>query len=97
MNRLHLLSVTALTLACSACGERAALNVSDGTGTDPRLPEPNETLLPTVNIAPARGWAEGARPVAAQGTRVNAFAEGLDHPRWLYVLPNGDVLVAESN
>ncbi|WP_220812591.1 PQQ-dependent sugar dehydrogenase [Pseudomonas paralcaligenes] len=97
MNRLHLLSVTALALACSACGEQAALNVSDGTGTDPRLPEPNETLLPTVNIAPARGWAEGARPVAAQGTRVNAFAENLDHPRWLYVLPNGDVLVAESN
>jgi glucose/arabinose dehydrogenase len=97
MNRAHLLSVTALALACSACGEQAALNVSDGTGTDPRLPEPNETLLPTVNIAPARGWADGARPVAAHGTRVNAFAEDLDHPRWLYVLPNGDVLVAESN
>jgi glucose/arabinose dehydrogenase len=50
-----------------------------------------------VNIAPAVGWADGAKPTAAAGTQVAAFAEGLDHPRWLYVLPNGDVLVAETN
>jgi glucose/arabinose dehydrogenase len=54
-------------------------------------------LIPTVNIAPAIGWPEGAKPVAAAGTQVAAFAENLDHPRWLYVLPNGDVLVAETN
>jgi len=54
-------------------------------------------MLPLVNIAPAEGWAEGAMPTAAEGLAVNAFASGLDHPRWLYVLPNGDVLVAESN
>ena len=50
-----------------------------------------------MNIAPAQGWPSGATPRAAPGTRVAAFARGLDHPRWLYVLPNGDVLVAETN
>lgn len=68
-----------------------------GYGPDPDLPEPESSLVPTVNIAPARGWSEGERPSAASGTRVTAFATGLDHPRWLLVLPNGDVLVAESN
>ncbi len=81
----------------AACGESSSLQVSDGTGPSPKLPEPNKTLIPTVNIAPAVGWEKGARPVAAPGTQVAAFAENLDHPRWLYVLPNGDVLVAETN
>jgi len=85
------------TLGLTACGEVARLPVSAGTGPNPTLPEPNKTLLPTVNIAPAQGWAPGALPTAAAGTAVNPFATGLDHPRWLYVLPNGDVLVAESN
>ena len=53
--------------------------------------------MPTVNIAPATGWPEGQKPRAAQGFEVDAFASGLDHPRWIYVLPNGDVLVAETN
>jgi glucose/arabinose dehydrogenase len=61
------------------------------------LPAPNKTFLPTVNIAPAVGWPSGAAPETVAGTKVNAFATGLDHPRWLYVLPNGDVLVAETN
>jgi glucose/arabinose dehydrogenase len=81
----------------AACGESSKLQVSDGMGTSPKLPEPNKTLIPTVNIAPAVGWAAGAKPTAAPGTQVAAFAENLDHPRWLYVLPNGDVLVAETN
>lgn len=93
--RLALLIMFAGSLA--ACGESSTLQVADGTGPSPRLPEPNKTLIPTVNIAPAIGWPEGAKPVAAAGTQVVAFAEGLDHPRWLYVLPNGDVLVAETN
>ncbi len=91
----------ALTLLAAAalagCGEVARLPVEAGTGPNPTLPAPTKTLLPTVNIAPAQGWAEGAKPTAAAGTAVNAFAAGLDHPRWLYVLPNGDVLVAETN
>ena len=93
--RLALLIMVAGTLA--ACGESSTLQVSDGTGPSPKLPEPNKTLIPTVSIAPAIGWPEGAKPTAAAGTQVAAFAEGLDHPRWLYVLPNGDVLVAETN
>jgi glucose/arabinose dehydrogenase len=77
--------------------ESAALQVADGTGQSPKLPAPNQTLMPTVNIAPAIGWAQGGKPVAAEGLSVTAFADGFDHPRWLYKLPNGDVLVAESN
>ena len=89
--------VIALAAGLAACGETSTLQVSDGTGPSPKLPEPNKTLIPTVNIAPAVGWAPGATPMAAPGTKVAAFAEDLDHPRWLYVLPNGDVLVAETN
>ncbi|RON06300.1 sorbosone dehydrogenase family protein [Pseudomonas brassicacearum] len=89
--------VIAIAGGLAACGESATLPVSDGTGPSPKLPEPHKTLIPTVNIAPAVGWAAGAKPIAAPGTQVAAFAEGLDHPRWLYVLPNGDVLVAETN
>jgi glucose/arabinose dehydrogenase len=75
----------------------ATLPASSGFGPQPTLPTPHPTLIPTVNIAPAMGWPAGATPLAAPGTRVVAFASGLDHPRWLYVLPNGDVLVAETN
>ena len=89
--------VIVLAVGLAACGESSTLQVADGTGPSPKLPEPNKTLIPTVNIAPAIGWANGATPTAAQGLKVTAFAEDLDHPRWLYVLPNGDVLVAETN
>ncbi|WP_430445950.1 MAG: PQQ-dependent sugar dehydrogenase [Pseudomonas piscis] len=87
----------AIAAGLAACGETSSLQVADGTGPNPKLPEPNPTLIPTLNIAPAIGWPEGAKPLAASGTQVSAFAENLDHPRWLYVLPNGDVLVAETN
>ncbi|WP_375465134.1 PQQ-dependent sugar dehydrogenase [uncultured Methylobacterium sp.] len=77
--------------------EQASLDFAAGTGASPTLPEPNPTLMPTVNIARVAGWAQGAKPKAAQGLSVAAFAQGLTHPRWVHVLPNGDVLVAESN
>lgn len=89
--------VIVFAVGLAACGESSTLQVADGTGPSPKLPEPNKTLIPTVNIAPAIGWANGATPTAAAGLKVAAFAEHLDHPRWLYVLPNGDVLVAETN
>ncbi len=95
MTRHALFAFTAIVLC--ACGESARLSVSEGIGPQPQLPEPNRTLTPTVNIAPARGWPDGGAPTPAAGLQVNAFATGLDHPRWLYVLPNGDVLVAETN
>ena len=94
---LTALAAIASMLALAACGESATLSVAAGTGPHPTLPEPVRTLIPTVNIAPAKGWDAGATPLAAPGTQVAAFADKLDHPRWLYVLPNGDVLVAETN
>lgn len=97
MRKLQLVFVLGFACGLVACGETSSLQVTDGTGPTPKLPEPNKTLFPTMNIAPAIGWPEGAKPVAANGTQVTAFADGLDHPRWLYVLPNGDTLVAETN
>ncbi len=91
------LLIGVVALALTACGEMATLPISAGTGPQPTLPPPQQTLIPTVHIAPAKGWPAGALPQAAAGTRVTAFARSLDHPRWLYVLPNGDVLVAETN
>jgi len=79
------------------CGDTASLAPTAGMGATPTLPPPKAGLLPTVKIAPAAGWAEGQMPTAMAGLGVNALASGLDHPRWLYVLPNGDVLVAETN
>ncbi len=86
-----------ISIGVAACGDSADLPVLAGTGPDPALPAPEHSLIPTVNIAPATGWPEGEKPVSAPGTQVSAFASGLDHPRWIYVLPNGDVLVAETN
>ena len=93
-------SVLLLLLAgvfAAGCGERARLTVRQGSGPEPVLPPPDPALIPTIDIAPAVGWTADARPQAAPGLRVGRFAERLSHPRWLYVLPNGDVLVAETN
>lgn len=100
-----LLFFTALFAALCACahgGEPATPAPADirgfrGVGPAPALPAPRQPWIPVVNIAPAVGWPDGRLPTAAAGLRANAFATGLDHPRWLYVLPNGDVLVAETN
>ena len=100
---LKTLSVSVAAIAVLSTGvllafrERATVDASEGYGASPTLPAPNPGLLPTVNIAQAVGWQDGATPVAAAGFAVNEFAGGFDHPRWLHVLPNGDVLVAESN
>ena len=90
-----LFATTALVLC--GCSQMETLPLAGKTGAQPTLPAPQTTLIPTVNIAPALGWRPGATPQAAPGMRVRAFANDLDHPRWLYVLPNGDVLVAETN
>lgn len=77
--------------------EEASLSIAQGTGPLPILPKPNETLMPTVNIATPIGWKGEEQPVAASGLAVNAYARGMKHPRWMYTLPNGDILVAETN
>jgi glucose/arabinose dehydrogenase len=84
-------------LVMAACGSAARFPVAAGTGFRPVLPAPEEALIPTVNVVRAKRWAGDAVPLAADGLAVHAFARGLDHPRWIYVLPNGDVLVSETN
>jgi glucose/arabinose dehydrogenase len=78
-------------------GHPAKLPETAAIGPSPTLPEPAKELIPTVNIATAKGWADGGKPTPAPGLAVSALATGLQHPRWLHVLPNGDVLVAESD
>ncbi len=95
---LRVICIGALTLPLAACNEPANTAVAEQTfGPSPTLPAPEKSWLPTVNIATATGWPAGAKPRAASGMAVNAFATRLDHPRTVHVLPNGDVLVAESN
>jgi glucose/arabinose dehydrogenase len=109
MFRFHLpqaalLSAIASVLigACSSCSVGPAssgpvASPSSTVGSNPQLPAPDKQLIPIVQVAEATGWPAGAMPTPAPRVAVNAFASGLAHPRWVYVLPNGDVLVAESN
>jgi glucose/arabinose dehydrogenase len=79
------------------CGAASTAPEGRGMGPKPILPPPDTSTLPTINVVEAVGWSGDATPAATQGASVVAFARGLDHPRWLLVLPNGDVLVAETN
>ncbi len=97
MRLSSLAAASAIALTLAACGTESRLDPAAGYGPNPTLPAPSRSLFPTVNVADAAGWPEGRMPVPAQGFRVQAFASGLDHPRWLYRLPNGDILVAETN
>jgi glucose/arabinose dehydrogenase len=91
------LGFLAVVFLQTGAGTRPAQDPSIGYGPNPKLTAPDPSLIPVLNAPNAIGWAEGQKPIAAEGLQVNAFANGLDHPRWLYVLPNGDVLVAETN
>ena len=93
--RAFTMATAALLLA--ACGGAAKLSPREVSGPKPVLAPPDKALIPTVKVATAVGWREGEQPTPAAGFIVQAFATGLTHPRWLYVLPNGDVLVAETN
>jgi len=96
-NQLARLGAGATILLLAACGDKSTLQHGADIGPQPTLKEPSKSLIPTVNIAPAKGWPAGTMPTPAAGLAVNPFAIALDHPRWIYVLPNGDVLVAETN
>lgn len=85
-----------LILLLGAC-DSADLPEEASQGANPTIPEPSDGVVPTVNVAEASSWRAGEKPTRAEGLEVKAFARNLDHPRWLYVLPNGDVLVAETN
>src|SRR6185295_17005135 len=84
-------------LLAACAGSRSDLPIDASSGPNPTLPQPDKKAIPTVNVAPAKGWGSEQKPTAAAGFAVASYAAGLDHPRWLYVLPNGDVLVAETN
>ncbi|HXG69809.1 MAG TPA: hypothetical protein VNJ04_04260, partial [Gemmatimonadaceae bacterium] len=84
-------------ISAAGCAGAARLPVSAGTGANPVLPAPELALIPVVNVVTAKGWPVNAGPQAATGLSVRALARGLEHPRWIHVLPNGDVLVAETN
>jgi glucose/arabinose dehydrogenase len=94
---IAIIILTANVLLLAACSESASLPLSAGFGPHPQLPPPKVALFPTVKIAPVVGWHPGEQPTPASGLAVTAFATGLDHPRNVYVLPNGDVLVVETN
>ncbi len=90
--------VLAASMLCLvACSSASVMPPDAGRGVAPLLPSPQQSLIPVVDIAPAVGWPEDSAPIAADGLALSAYARDLQHPRWLYVLPNGDVLVAESN
>ncbi|WP_409027718.1 sorbosone dehydrogenase family protein [Janthinobacterium sp. SUN098] len=88
-------------LLATACGAHLAHAqvpaMPVGFGPQPTLPAPDKQLIPTVNVAPVQRWTTAQHPAVAAGLAIHAYARDLDHPRWLYVLPNGDVLVAETN
>jgi len=94
---LRLAAPVLALVALASCGDTARYPVEAGVGPDPNLPAPVERMIPTVKVAKVKRWAGDATPVPADDLRVVAFARDLDHPRWIYVLPNGDVLVAETN
>lgn len=87
----------AFGLPALVAAEATQMTAAEGYGPNPQLPAPAKALIPTVNIAPARPWQGDELPTAASGLAVSRYACELDHPRWIYVLPNGDVLVAETN
>jgi glucose/arabinose dehydrogenase len=94
-------SIFARLVALVGAGAIFLRHRADGTlepafGSTPKIPPAKPQGIPTLKMPTARGWAAGQTPVAAPGLKVNAFAPGLKHPRWIHVLPNGDVLTAEA-
>jgi glucose/arabinose dehydrogenase len=99
MPRCAALAVSLTLAACSSVGPTETGPVPSPAGSigpNPTMPAPEKQTIPVVQIAEAKGWPGDGKPIAASGVSVNAFARGLQHPRWIYVLPNGDVLVAET-
>lgn len=89
--------LTLFAFSLEACAKEQQLPYGADMGPTPVLVDPGSSLVPTVNVAEATGWPSGRIPIAAPGFKVQAFATNLEHPRWIYSLPNGDVLVAETN
>ena len=97
MNRKKLFSMSAFSALCLvACASPGSKDPLVGFGPNPPLPAPHTSLIPGIGVPDVVMWPAGAAPNAPSGFVVTRYSEGLEHPRWLYVLPNGDLLVAES-
>ena len=95
---IHCAFIALSSLGISACSEHSEVDPAKTFGADPLLVEPDEELIPNVNIADAVGWSEGGKPTTPLNSmQVNRFATNLQHPRWLYTLPNGDVLTGKTD
>src|SRR5215207_7327929 len=97
MARKLALAGAGLALSLGACGDVPSLDPKAGIGPNPTLPEPHYFFFTPIKLSPPVGWGDGQAPTPAPGLAVTRFADGLAHPRWLHVLPNGDVLVAEAD
>jgi len=97
LRRATIVTVALLAAAISGCGVPARVPVLAETGPRPIIPKPSPSLIPVMKVVAAKGWSGNATPVPSADLAVRAFARDLHHPRWLYVLPNGDVLVSETN
>jgi len=95
--RLRLAGPLAAVLLLAACGKGTAVFEDGRYGPDPAIPKPDYAAFPPIRIAEVAGWPGGRTPEVAGGLAVSAFATGLIHPRWILPLPNGDLLVAESD
>lgn len=97
LRSIYLMATIMTGFAIWAAAVAADEGKMPGYGPNPDLPAPQSNLIPTMKVASAVGWANGKKPSTPPDLAVSAYATGLEHPRWLYVLPNGDVLVAETN
>ncbi len=92
----HLALAAMLTLTLAACGEDSSFDTQSQIGPNPNLPEPKQYLFPPMHLAKVVGWKGDEKPTVAPGLKIEPLVTGLQHPRSLHVLPNGDILVVES-
>ncbi|QCR36090.1 sorbosone dehydrogenase family protein [Nissabacter sp. SGAir0207] len=97
MRTTHLLSLLAASLILAGCDDGSTLDPNKQVGPNPELPEAKNFLLPPMQVPSGVPWKEGETPKVAAGLKIERIAEGLMHPRQLYVLPNNDILVVEGN
>lgn len=99
MNNIHKRALLAITLATvlSSCDDKAQIDPQKQMGANPELPKAQNFLLPPMKVPEATSWKSGEMPKVAQGLKIEKIAEGLKHPRQIYVLPNNDILIAEAN
>jgi len=94
---MRALVTACFALALCACGRGDPASSNQSYGPNPQLPRPQHNLIPTIHTAPVIGWSPRNGPRAPAGFTVTRYAEGLQHPRFVYLLANGDVLVVQSS